>query len=371
MTNQKESTGIFESPAESQMGREDNTINLFSIWNTTDHLEEMKKNQAEESYVLGKLAQLGQSTTIYAQYNTGKTLITLALLVEAIKEGRVNPKNVTYVNADDDYNGIVTKGEIADKYGFQIIAPGYYGFDKESQFLDTIELMIEDDIARGQVVIVDVFKSFADPMSKIEQKRFNGLMKKFIAHGGTMIILAHTNKHKDGDGNSVHAGTSDLADDSSAVYILDTIEEGEEYKTVEFRKKKLRGANDVKAAYRYKTKPADYSDLLNSVKRVDEDEQRRMVAQKLTRENLETNAEIIDVALGLIKDGFTLKTDLINKIHQSIAEPKSKVKKALDMHDGPTYSYGHRWNSHKGEKHSIVYSITTRENAYAKAKCIQ
>lgn len=51
---------------------------------------QMKLKMLEDAYVLDRIAILGQITVIYAKPNTGKTLLTLWMLVEQIKAKKID-----------------------------------------------------------------------------------------------------------------------------------------------------------------------------------------------------------------------------------------------------------------------------------------
>lgn len=89
----------------------------------------MKTKMLADRFVLDRIAIIGQATTIYAKPNTGKTLLVLWMLIDSIKAGRIIGKDVYYVNADDDYRGLVFKTELAEKYDFEMLAPGHNGFE--------------------------------------------------------------------------------------------------------------------------------------------------------------------------------------------------------------------------------------------------
>jgi archaellum biogenesis ATPase FlaH len=341
--------------------------NLFRAYSTSGHSSEMKKKIADRVYVMGEIAEKGQSTAIYAQYNTGKTLLTLNLIIEAIDEGLINGKEVTYVNADDDERGIVQKTELAEKHGFELVSPGSEGMTRE-KVIAIMEEMIEADIARKNIVIIDTHKSFVDPNDKRDQKAFNNLIKDFVAKGGTIIILCNTNKHKR-EGVSVQGGTSDLPDAVSASYILDTVDETDEFRTVEFSNSKNRGGNVAKATYRYKHLEEDYLKVLESVSLVSKQERNKVIAQKITKENLEAHAEEIEVIESLIKSGITKRTELCKEVHKETGASHSKIKEILKAHEGDLYEHGHRWQKSKGDKNAKIYSLTPRENPYIDAKC--
>jgi hypothetical protein len=108
----------------------------FSLYGQT---AAMKEKMLNDVFVLKDLALLGQSTVFYAEFNTGKTLLTLYLLCQAIDSGEIKGQDVFYINADDTYAGLVTKNTIAEQYGIQMIAPNQNGFKPEAiqQYMDS------------------------------------------------------------------------------------------------------------------------------------------------------------------------------------------------------------------------------------------
>ena len=64
----------------------------------------------EQQSLLDGLALMGQATVLYAAPNTGKTLLVLWLLIQAIKEGRVDPSLVFYINCDDSADRLGAEG---------------------------------------------------------------------------------------------------------------------------------------------------------------------------------------------------------------------------------------------------------------------
>ena len=108
----------------------------------------MREKMLTDTFVLDNIAILGQATAIYAKPNTGKTLIVLWMLIESIKAKRIKGENVYYINADDTYKGLVTKLEIAERYGFQMIAPSHGGFET-NQFQSYVRKMIDEKTAHG------------------------------------------------------------------------------------------------------------------------------------------------------------------------------------------------------------------------------
>src|SRR5690554_4837108 len=135
--------------------------------------------------------------------------------------------------------------------------------------------MTKDGTAQDTILVLDTLKKFADLMDKQAGSRFMNHVREFVSHGGTVIMLAHTNKHRDADGKLVFAGTSDVVDDIDCAYIIDVLEAGplDQSKTVIFENFKSRGDVADKATYRYSTfKGQSCNALLESVEKVSDDE---------------------------------------------------------------------------------------------------
>ena len=74
-----------------------------SLQGKADELEKLAQSTRP---LLGQVCRSGQATIWYAPPNSGKTLIGLYLVLEAIREGRLAAGNVYYINADDNSAGL-------------------------------------------------------------------------------------------------------------------------------------------------------------------------------------------------------------------------------------------------------------------------
>ena len=178
----------------------------------------------------------------YASPNTGKTLLILWLLMNAIRQGNINSYNVFYINVDDTPNGLIEKLRLADEYGFHMLAEGYNGF-RANDLLNILAELIMNDQAKGVILILDTLKKFTDLMDKRLSSRFSHAIRQFVMRGGTCISLAHTNKHRNSDGKPVYAGTKDIIDDADCAYLMYEInlDVDARTKTVLFENIKARG----------------------------------------------------------------------------------------------------------------------------------
>jgi hypothetical protein len=335
-------------------------LSKFSLYGRSKNMEAKMLNDV---YILGKLAILGQSTVWYAKPNTGKTLLVIHLLIQAIREGVIKGENVYYVNADDTYKGLVYKLKIAEKWGFHQLAPGH-GPDSNSIFKAEhlpgyLAAMIQQDTAKDKALILDTVKKFTDLMCKDKSSKFGEQVRQFVSHGGTVIMLAHANKHRDDDKKIVYAGTADLVDDADCAYTIDDIgTDSDGFRTVKFENFKARGDVAPEAYYKYDARgDVNYFDRLDSITAIDEDERHRAEERRAMDKLLAKNQLAVDAIIESIKDGVTGETALVADAAERSGISKPKITKALIDHTGPDTSKHQFWFIDPGERNSKNYRL--------------
>jgi hypothetical protein len=317
----------------------------------------MRERMLSDVYVIGKIAILGQTTVIYAPPNAGKTLITIALLIETIKNQTLPPENILYINADDNAKGLLQKLVLAEKHGFLMLAPGEMGY-RLSQTQSYLLKMVKDNTAHGKVVVLDTAKKFTDIMDKKSSSDFGKVIRSFVMAGGSVIMLAHVNKHRDAEGHVIAAGTSDLTDDADCAYTVDVQSEGEGRYMAIFENKKARGDVELSVAYRYsRLGGQDYESLVDSVELVSEQQLDVAKRAKEVGALLHANRELIETITEVIKAGYTNKTDLIKEAVSRSGLGRGAVRKVLAQHTGLNIVDGHRWHYEVGEKNIHVYKM--------------
>jgi hypothetical protein len=319
--------------------------------------EELEKQAVEQVPVLGCIALLGQATVIYARPNTGKTLIVLSLVVDAIRNGRVNPAYVYYVNMDDTGKGLVEKNKLADEYGFHMLADGHRGFEART-FRDSMEKMIEENTARGVIVILDTLKKFVNTMDKGKSSDFAKVIRRFAIKGGTVIALAHTNKNPNAAGKPVFSGTSDIVDDFDCAYTVDTVSEDPDtnQKVVEFSNFKRRGNVALSAAYSYALgAETPYDELLLSVQEYDEFQ---LIPLKRAVETMSDSA-VIEAIEECIRKGTDKKMELARTAAKNAGVSHKKVLKIIEKYTGEEPDK-HRWAFEVKEHGTKVFRLLER-----------
>jgi archaellum biogenesis ATPase FlaH len=348
----------------------------FSKFSLKGQAAAMRAKMLEDKFVMNRIAIMGQATVIYAKPNTGKTLLTIYLLIRAISTGLIRGENIFYINADDTFSGLVHKLELAEKYGFHMMAPGFNEFDSR-QFLNYLAALTKQGEATGKVIILDTLKKFTNLMDKQLATGFMTIGRQFVTAGGTLILLAHTNKNRDADNKVVFGGTSDIVDDVDCAFTLDEVEIDEIAKTksVVFENIKNRGNVAREVGFTYSiTEEQSYHRLLDSVKELDEKDRAAAIKAKAIADKLENNSDAIQAIIEAIEAGATLKTELVRLAAANSGITKPRLNKVLIEHCGFSYDEGHRWRHSKGDKNCHTYSqilppAPTTAEAYQTAKC--
>lgn len=313
----------------------------FSLNGTSS---KMREKMLADKFILGRLAILGQITLFSAPPNAGKTLLTIWLLRQAIEAGDVVGSDVFYINADDNYRGLVEKTSIAEGLGFNMLAPSHNGFEPD-KFLSYVKKMVIDNNARGKVIILDTVKKFVDVMDKKKSSDTGTIFREFASHGGSVIMLGHVNKHLGGDGKHIVAGTSDLRDDSDCAYIVAPSEKSATGETtVLFTNIKSRGDVAETASYCYtRANGQGYEGLLSTVRLATAEETSDARKEAEITEMLRQNKEAIDAIIDTMRDGIVLKTEVIKEAAERSTASKEAIKRVLKLHTGENFVAGHKW----------------------------
>ncbi len=321
----------------------------------------MKKQMLEDKFILGRIALYGQSTIIYAGSNVGKTLIVIFELINAIKSKTIKGEDVFFINADDNHKGLTFKLMLAEQYKFNMLAPGYRGF-KAEMLTGAIQTMIKDEDARGKILILDTVKKFTDLMDKKRSSAFAECVRQFVSHGGSVVMLAHINKHRGDDGKVVYSGTTDLKDDCDCAYSIDIVHEDKINgpRTIKFENLKNRGdvANEVVYSYDC-SNSLTYRERLDSVYEVKNSEYEEAEKMAALEKRYLKNKEAIDTIKNVLRKGEMNKTDLIKTATAETALSKRKIITALDDHTGLNESNFQFWTVETREKNAKVYALNS------------
>lgn len=329
------------------------TLNPLDSFSLLGMSYEVARDAQDQKPILSGLAMLGQATALFAPPNSGKTLITVSNLCEDIRQGKIEPSNVYYVNVDDSGQGLAIKLAIADEFGFHMLSEGYRGFNA-SDLLGIMTEMVATNQAKGVIVILDTIKKFTNLMDKSKASQFTKVIRQFVMKGGTVIGMAHTNKKLGVNGKPVYGGTSDIVDDFDCAYTIAT-EDGSNptEKIVVFDNIKRRGSNPIKVAYRYSIESGlTYNEILMSVERVDDD-QLAKVAQVAKGKS---DADVIASVLSCIAQGVNTKMLLAGEVAKVAGISKRQALAVIERYTGNDPAV-HKWSFAVRERGAKVFTV--------------
>lgn len=326
-----------------------NPLEQYSLRGMSD---EMEKNVVEAVPLLDEIALMGQATAYFAKPNVGKSAITFKLLIDAIMAGRVDPENVYYLDMDDTATGLVEKNRIAEEYGFHMLAEGHRDFSA-GEFKSIVRDLIENDQAKGIVLILDTLKKFVNLMDKVQTSTFTNVIRPFVSKGGTVIALAHTNKNPGKDGKPVYGGVSDIMNDIDCAYTIEQISAENGVKVVEFVNVKRRGNVVQSASYSYCIdNKITYNELLASVQPVAET-QLEPIKQV---EAIKADAEVIGSVIACISDGICSKMKLADAAAKRTDVSNRAAIRIIEKYTGDDPVL-HRWKFTVGDRGAKIYVV--------------
>jgi hypothetical protein len=239
-----------------------------------------------------------------------------------------------------------------------MIIPNWREF-KPKHLFKMIRDLIDDGKAKRKVFVLDTLKKFGvDLMDKKSSSEYGNLAREFTAAGGTLIALAHTNKKPDKEGNNISGGTSDLKDDCDTSFIFNKIcDDSDQVHVIEAKLAKARGDFPQKFTFQFtREKGQSYWELLNTVKRLNQDETEIATANAEVEARLVQDADLIKVIQKQITENnkFSVprtKLDLIKHIAKEVNIGERKVRRAMNFYEG------HRWTCRKVGNERPVYEL--------------
>lgn len=329
-------------------------FNPLLRYSLLDYVDELEAMAQDTKPLLGDICMMGQATMIYAPPNTGKTLLTIRLLIDAIQAKRIAGGDVIYMNADDSSSGLAEKAGILREVGVHVVAPGFREFKAKNLMGHAADMVARDSI-QGIVLILDTTKKLVSLMDKRQSSEFADVVRQVVMKGGTVIGLGHTNKRPDANGRLLYSGTSDIVDDFDAAYLINNVsaqaEAGE--KVVEFECIKRRGNNADTVAYAYAAETGiSYAERLASVREVDPanlDVFKRVAVEQ-------SDADVITVVSACIADGINQKMAL-SKATATAAKISTRAAiKVIERYTGDDPAQ-HRWTYSVQQRGAKIYAL--------------
>ena len=261
---------------------------------------------------------------------------------------------IAYINADDNPRGIAEKQRLLQPMGIMQLVPGHQGFEAEHVW-ELLQTSIADGSAPETILVLDTLKKWTDLFDAKSIARVTEELRRFVAVGGTVIALGHTNKNKDENGHPIYKGTTDVLDDWDCGWIGEPFLDGE-VEGLTLKVLKRRGGQPDSASFRW-SKSRDYQTKFSSVERVPDEELDHYALVTRGQMIAQEHAVAVDAITSKIEKGVNTKTQLVGEVAAEINEGKDYVRSVLDMCTGAEKAYGKLWTLTKGAHNRHLYEM--------------
>ena len=180
--------------------------------------DEEVAQMADPDWIIENLIIRGHGIAIVAEPNGGKTAVLMSLMPEMVAKGY----EVYYVNADVSGGDVKPFHAASRAHGFTLLTPDMKtGLSMQTVVEDLLNMNRRGGDFSNFVLIFDTLKKMIRVINKNAAADLYTAIRSMTAKGATMIVLGHTNKYDDKDGNPIYEGTVDLrADMDELIYLV-------------------------------------------------------------------------------------------------------------------------------------------------------
>jgi len=314
-------------------------------WSEYFELTEEQANElGDPTWIIPNVVIAGHLIVIAAEPNAGKTTIFSHLAGEMVKA----EQQVFYVNADISGTDVKYAHSQATSLGYRLLLPDFT-VDLDIKTLGKyLKELAEDDVnLRGSVIIIDTLKKLIDVQNKSQLKQLMKLFRKLTAKGMTVVFLAHTNKHKDDDGNPIFEGTGDVRSDVDELIYLIPHKNEDGSMLVHTKPDKVRGS----------FKELAFHISPDRVVSLSEDSEKAQQEIRVNQE-LSADAEVINCIKSVLNERDSNQKKLIEAC-QLVDIPIRRAKEVIPKYDGSRTDLPVLWKKSKGQGKTIIYSLNS------------
>jgi energy-coupling factor transporter ATP-binding protein EcfA2 len=309
-------------------------------------MEDLTLDQKEiEALTAGKwvypnLIRHNHVTVVPAPPNGGKTTLMLWIAGVIAKD-----YDVYYVNADVSGTDAKSMAIEAKQKGFSLVLPD---LKSGSSMKDVVAILEEMNRQGGDftnmVFFFDTLKKMTDVINKSHAKRLFELFRGLSGKGMTIVLLAHTNKHKGDDGKLIFEGTGDIRADCDEMIYLEANQHQDGSITISTVPDKKRCDIEPLTFEVHKDRSVIPSESYKDLSK-----------ERKERQQREKDHDVIEEIKAALLCGQSIQKDVIKHCEQN-GIGKSRTRKVLDH-----YSQESRriWYASKGAKNSWSYSLGT------------
>lgn len=303
----------------------------------TKNPQALKKAITNTSHPMkSKMVAMTELSVVYGPSSSGKTLVTLSDIRRLIQDGIIKGDDVVYVNLDDSAKGLAEKAAILAGLNIKMI----------NEFeLMMLYRMIDENVAKGKIIIIDTVKKIANLMHKDHVTGLMKHLKKFTHAGGTVILIAHANKNLGPDGIPVLEGVGDLKNDADCVVRVQRHKD-----IVTMTNEKNRSYVELDAIFQT-ADTKDYKTLFHSIEQLSGQEAEDLKLQREQECFKENNHKLIETISEMIGITPVKKTQLVRDLIEDTGLTRKEIVTILELLEGDL------WDLEKGQNNSKNYSL--------------
>jgi hypothetical protein len=171
------------------------------------------------------------------------------------------------------------------------------------------------------------------------------ILKNFTHAGGSVVLIAHSNKHLGVDGSPVLEGVGDLKNDADCVVQVTRNKD-----VITLKNEKERSYVERLAIFKT-TETKSYKELLNSFRQLSGEEAEKLYDQRCKEVFIEENERLVDSIKSEIGPVSSQKTDLVRRVVDDTGLNRKAVIDVLDLLEGEL------WKVTKGSNGSKNYEL--------------
>jgi len=315
----------------------------FGNQDLTKNPSALKKALSSVSHPMkSKMVASTELTVVFGPAGSGKTLGVLSDIRRSILDKTIRGEDVVYVNLDDSAIGLAEKAEILAGLKIKMIKE----FD-----LMMLYSMIDENVAKGKVIIIDTVKKIVNLMDKAQVSDLMKHLKNFTHAGGTVILIAHSNKNLGSDGIPVLEGVGDLKNDADCVV---RVQRHKDVITMS-NDDKSRSYVELEAIFQA-SDTKNYKSLMYSIKQLSGQEAEDLKKQREQECFKEDNRRLTETITEMIGLFSVQKTKLVDDLVKDTGLSRRYIVTTLELLEGDL------WDLEKGPNNSKNYSLRTNDN---------
>ena len=196
-------------------------LDVDTLFASCEITEEFVKDIEEAHFLWRHIIAAAHLCGWAAPGGSGKSMIARRAAQDMARDGL----KVLYFMEDAGATDFKYLHRHATEHGYTLIN-STAGHKSPADIFKTIRrLAMSSSRLEGYVLILDTLKKFLDVMGKSGARDFFQVLRAITTLGGTVLLLSHTNKHKDSNGKLVFEGVGDLRNDIDELFYIEAVDD--------------------------------------------------------------------------------------------------------------------------------------------------